>query len=278
MRLLIRHSSRYHYGPDGQRLTFILRLWPPSVASQRVIDWSVSANGVPVAPAPDGSALLTLQPVPDTLDILAEGIVETIDVAGVLPATPRDPHPAIFLKDTALTRADPAITALAQQAGGEGALSQIHNLNGLIYDAIAYRAGTTGTGTTAAEALAQGTGVCQDHAHIFIAAARSLNIPARYVAGYLLAGEGEHALHETHAWAEAFVDGLGWIGFDPSNKVCPDEHYVRLTTGLDASDAAMIRGHVVGGSNIGIDADVRITPSQGGDGEAGQQQQQQQQQ
>ena len=116
----------------------------------------------------------------------------------------------------------------------------------------------------AAEALAQGRGVCQDHTHLFVSAARSLGIPARYVSGYLLADEAGHALRETHAWAEAWVDGLGWIGFDATNGLCVTELYVRLCSGLDAHDAAPVRGSVYGTTEIGIQADVMIslaTPS-----------------
>ena len=96
--------------------------------------------------------------------------------------------------------------------------------------------------TTAAEALALGLGVCQDHAHALIACAHVHGMPARYVSGYL-AADAEGKPHDAaHAWAELHVPGFGWIGFDPANRCCPDERYIRLGSGLDAQEAAPIRG------------------------------------
>ncbi|MEY4269076.1 MAG: hypothetical protein RLZZ58_292 [Pseudomonadota bacterium] len=276
MRLLIRHATRYRYDPDALRLTCSLRLWPGDAPGLRVREWAVTANDEPVAPGRDRRALWTAHPVPEMVTFVAQGIVETRDVAGITPLRPRDPHPLIYLKESPLTGGNAAISALADDAEGGTLLDRLHALNALIYARIAYRAGVTNATTSAADALAQGAGVCQDHAHLFIAAARSMGTSARYVAGYLLAGEDGSELHETHAWAEAFVQELGWVGFDASNGVCPNEHYVPLTIGLDAYDAAPIRGHVAGGRNIGVDADVRITPSLGSEGEQQQQEQQQQ--
>jgi transglutaminase-like putative cysteine protease len=141
---------------------------------------------------------------------------------------------------------------------------------------VDYRPGVTGSDTTAAQAFALGAGVCQDHAQIFIAAARSLGIPARYVSGYLLAEEG-NVLHETHGWAEALAPDLGWIGFDPSNRVCVTERYLRVASGLDADEAAPIRGSATVTGDIWIDADVRIAQAEDGVEERQLQRQQQQQ-
>lgn len=276
MRLLIRHNTRYCYNGDAQRLTFSLRLWPTDGPGLKVREWRVTANGETVKPGRDRRALWAAHPAPESVEFLAQGIVETKDVAGVTPLRARDPHPLIFLKDTRLTTVDAAIAALAEEAMGDTLISRLHALNALIFARIAYRSGVTTASTTAADALAQRAGVCQDHSHLFIAASRSMGVAARYVAGYLLAGTDGDTLHETHAWAEAFVPDLGWVGFDASNGVCPNEHYVGLTCGLDAFDAAPIRGHLAGGANIGVDADVRITPSQGSEGEQQQQEQQQQ--
>ena len=263
MRLIIRHRTRYRYMAGTLRATMALRLWPCTSALQSVESWTVTANGEPVDQSPDGRALLSLQPVPEELDLVAEGLVDTVDRAGVLPPQPGDPHPAIWLRDTPLTEPDAAIRALAQSVddGQEyrGTLVTLHRINRAVHTALAYRSGATSAQTSAAEALAQGSGVCQDHAHLFIACARARGIPARYVVGYVLAGAGEYEQHETHAWAEAHVDDLGWVGFDASNGICPHDRYVRLTTGLDARDASPIRGYVTGGADIGVSADVRIT-------------------
>ncbi len=99
-------------------------------------------------------------------------------------------------------------------------------------------------------------------------------MPARYVAGYFLASGESDQQYETHAWAEAHVDGLGWVGFDVSNGVSPTDHYVRLCTGLDARDAAPVRGIVTGGGPGTVSADVRIAQVEGNSAEIQQQQQQ----
>jgi len=99
--------------------------------------------------------------------------------------------------------------------------------------------------TIGSEALEQGAGVCQDHAHIFCAVCRALDVPARYVSGYLSAGHEAHA--SSHAWAEAFVDYLGWVGFDPTNRACATDAYIRTAVGLDYAEAGPIRGVRSGG-------------------------------
>jgi transglutaminase-like putative cysteine protease len=120
-------------------------------------------------------------------------------------------------------------------------LDRLHALIGLIRERIEYKTGTTEVTTTAEDAIAHGEGVCQDHAHVFIAAARKLGLPARYISGYLMM-EGVEDQVATHAWAEAHVEGLGWVGFDVSNGISPDERYVRLAIGLDYRDAMPVSG------------------------------------
>jgi transglutaminase-like putative cysteine protease len=136
-------------------------------------------------------------------------------------------------------------------------LEKLHALLGAVRDRVEYVTGATDTHTSAAEALADGKGVCQDHAHIFVAAARSLGIPARYVTGYLVL-DGQDTADAHHAWAEAWVENLGWVGFDVANRVCPTERYVRLATGLDAGYAAPIIGSRRGGSVEKLDVSVRV--------------------
>lgn len=97
---------------------------------------------------------------------------------------------------------------------------------------VGYVIGATSVTTTADEAVIRGAGVCQDHTHVFIAAARSLGVPARYVSGYLWPGHHDVATASL-AWAEAWVTGLGWVGFDPANDVYPTEAYIRVSVGLD---------------------------------------------
>ena len=170
-------------------------------------------------------------------------------------------RPQMFLRATPLTEADARIQSLAKDLAGEKPLDRMHALFNAVADAIAYKPSTTSTSTTAAQALKAGKGVCQDHAHVFVSAARSIGVPARYVVGYLLAQDTK--LTETHAWAEAWVPEIGWVGFDAANRLCPTDRYVRLGCGLDAADAAPIRGNVTGNSQERLSASVDISQTTG---------------
>jgi transglutaminase-like putative cysteine protease len=128
-----------------------------------------------------------------------------------------------------------------------------------VREAIAYQIGETSADTTAEQALTRGVGVCQDHAHTFIAAARLLGTPARYVSGYLLM-DGQVDQEAGHAWAEAHVAGLGWVGFDVSNAISPDRRYVRVATGADYRDAAPVTGIAQGSGQA--DLAVRLAVEQ----------------
>ena len=147
-----------------------------------------------------------------------------------------------FLEQTDLTRTGQRMRSLlGTLPSQDDPLSSLHNLSALIRDRVEYAAGHTDAATTAEGVLAAGRGVCQDHAHVFIGAARALGIPARYVSGYLMMDDRIDQ-EAGHAWAEAHVDGLGWVGFDISNGISPDARYVRVATGRDYRDAAPITG------------------------------------
>jgi transglutaminase-like putative cysteine protease len=278
MELVVRHQTTYRYATPASQVALLLRLQPAVLDGQAPGPWEVSVNGAPVRAFlanafGDGEAFfLQRGPVAEVV-IVAAGRVETRDRAGVVSGFRQEPPQAVFLRQTALTRPGAAIAALARSAEGPDALATLHALSGLVRERVDYASGSTSMASTAEDALAQGQGVCQDHAHLFVSAARILGHPARYVAGYLLAGEGLDALHETHAWAEAWVAGLGWIGFDCTNGLCVTEHYVRLCCGLDAQDASPVRGSVYGASAMTIHADVRI--AEGGPDVPQQMQQQQ---
>ncbi|MEA3388182.1 transglutaminase family protein [Sphingobium sp. CCH11-B1] len=281
MKLLVRHQTVYRYAASAGRVAMRLKLMPVDTPMQTVEDWQVSVNGDPLTGFRSNSygemeAVWIRHDRLDDAVIVAEGLVETRETHGIVGHLSSRVPPAYYLRDTPLTRASEGIAALASDLPEEGGpLNRLHALSGAVRDAVAYRAGVTSAETSAAQAFAIGAGVCQDHAQIFIAAARSLGVPARYVSGYLLAGDGD-LLHETHGWAEAFLPDLGWIGFDPSNRVCVTDRYLRLASGLDADDAAPIRGSVTVAGDISIDADVRIAVAQDGVEERQLQRQQQQ--
>jgi transglutaminase-like putative cysteine protease len=226
-------------------------MFPAQFAAQTLDSWTLTVNGRSVEPlltdaAGDAIGLWqSHEPVEDVV-VETEGIVSTIDRSGVVDGLSKIMAPPIYLRETPLTTLDDAIRDIAGEATGTSTLDRLHALSGSVREAIVYRQGATEADTTAAEAMARGAGVCQDQAHVFITAARSLDIPARYVVGYFLDEEGGDAGDQSHAWVEAFVHGLGWIGFDITNEICPTDRYVRLASGFDAADAAPVRGTVFG--------------------------------
>jgi transglutaminase-like putative cysteine protease len=280
MLLVVRHLTQMSYPEGAAGLALRLKLFPQSHEGQRVIEWQVDIDGQEIVQSTVGGsgerfAQWLSQGGRDSLEIVAHGRVETEDKAGIVRGLRRAAPPAVYLRGTPLTEPDDAIRALGGDlAPGADAVAALHALSRRVREALPYRSGITESATSAAAALAGAGGVCQDHAHIFISAARARGLPARYVVGYLLASDEADQQFETHAWAEAFVEGLGWVGFDVTNGVSPTDRYIRLCTGLDANDAAPVRGIVTGGGPGTVSANVRIARAEG-DAEAIQQQQQQ---
>ena len=267
MRLRVLHETVYHFDPPMRGVVQSHRLTPSLFEGQQVIDWKVEVEGAARgAGFRDGAGdwietVSLLGPV-ESMTVAVTGEVETFDLAGVLRGHRESIPPMAYLRPTRATRADMALIQLAADAVAnletEGTLAKAHALSAAVAEAIAYTPGETEHGTTAAEALALGHGVCQDHAHALIACALSLDIPARYVTGYLFASE-ETGLHEaSHAWAELHVEGLGWVGFDVSNRCCPDDRYIRLGSGADATEAAPIRGVAQGLGREWLDVRVIV--------------------
>lgn len=266
MLLMVDHVTRYAYDRPVRGVVQSHRLTPSRFDGQKVLDWQITVtDGVAGGSFRDGAGDLvqgwTVPGPVSEIEVRVQGRVETRDLIGVLRGHRELVMPACYLHDTAATRADVAILALSDLArAAANPLSAAHTLADAVADAVAYRPGTTKAQTTAAEALAQGAGVCQDHAHVLIAAARCAEIPARYVSGYLLVTDVE--AEAAHAWAELHVTGLGWVGFDPANRCCPDDRYIRLGSGLDAQDAAPIRGVSRGKGTESLDVTVAVLSDQ----------------
>lgn len=263
MLLTVDHVTRYRYDAPVRGVVQSHRLTPSRFDGQKVLEWEVTVSGgVAGGSFRDGAGdwvqgWTVAGPVSE-IEVRVKGKVETTDLAGVLRGHRETAPPDAYLRDTAATKADAALLALsAVLTAAETPLTGCHALSAAISDAIAYRPGTTHAHTTAAEALAQGEGVCQDHAHALIAAARAAGVPARYVSGYLQAGTGVSD-EAAHAWAELYVAGIGWIGFDPANRCCPDARYIRLGSGLDAETAAPIRGTSRGGGAESLAVTVAV--------------------
>ncbi len=263
MRLTVDHVTRYHYDRAVRTVVQSHRLTPSAFAGQRVLDWEISVSGgVRGSAFRDGAGdavqgWTVTGPVTE-VTVHVRGTVETVDLTGVLRGHKETVTPDCYMRATVPTRADTALGALALKAQGADPLELAHGLSALVADAIAYRPGVTGAHTTAAEALALGEGVCQDHAHALIAVARVRGMPGRYVSGYLFSDADGQAHEAAHAWAEVHIPGLGWVGFDPANRCCPDDRYIRLGSGFDAQDAAPIRGIARGGGKEEMDVTVAV--------------------
>lgn len=262
MRISIGHVSRYVYSEPTKYSILALRLTPPTFQGQRVVEWRVSAQAsTPRRPFATASATwCSLRPALKSIlsRLLSPKASSRPKIAPAVVRGFSDPAPIrVYRRQTAKTAATDEIRALCRAAGAKLDIRGMHNLMHAVRDAVEYRIGATNAHTTAAEALRDGEGVCQDHAHVFISAARALNVPARYVSGYFLTGADEPA-DANHAWAEVWLEGLGWVGFDPANRICPTEKYVRLSSGLDATYAAPIRGSRRGIANEELDVIVEV--------------------
>lgn len=248
MLLTVDHVTTYNYDAPVRAVVQSHRLTPSRFDGQKVLNWQVQVSGGVMGGgfrdgAGDWVQSWTVTGPVREIEVRVSGTVETTNMDGMLRGHKEVTPPLSYLQFTDFTKPDAALRDLAQAAlENDDPLAAAHALSEAISAAIVYTPGATQSQTTASQAMAQGQGVCQDHAHALISAARAAGFPARYVSGYLQAGSDGSDHEAAHAWAEIHVPNFGWIGFDPANSCCPDERYIRLGSGLDAQDAAPIRG------------------------------------
>ncbi|TDQ83341.1 transglutaminase-like putative cysteine protease [Dongia mobilis] len=269
MLIHVRHRTRYHYEQPVKSIIQALRLMPRNHEGQYVRRWQIDLDhDGTLRPGEDAFGnvmhMLSLDGPIQDLCLTVEGEVDMQDTNGILRGTCERFPPQFFLRETPLTRADAAITEFARDLFGRhggNALKTLHALLATLHLDMAFDTEPTDTSTSAADAFALKRGVCQDLSHVFIAAARVLNIPARYVGGYLM--RSDEAIHQEagHAWAEAHIPGLGWVGFDPANGICPTESHIRVGIGLDYLGAAPIRGARLGGASEKMAVEVTVADS-----------------
>ncbi len=241
MRLRISHHTNYQYETPATSVIQLLRLTPRNHDAQYVARWRMDlSTDSRLHRHEDAFGNIThafTAPGPfREIAISVEGEVETRDVHGISCGTVERFPPTLYLRETPLTGADASIAALAaacRDASGDDALQALHLMVERLHEEMVYDPDPTHAATTASEAFALRRGVCQDLTHIFIAAARNLGIPARYVGGYFCRGDGVDDQEAGHAWAEAFVPELGWIAFDATNGICGTDAHVRVAVGLD---------------------------------------------
>lgn len=256
MRIRIRHETRYDYDAPLVNLVQYLRMNPRNSARQKVERWRVAAPGT-LTPWTDHHGnlchTLTIRRPVEGVTVVAEGEVETFDTAGVVPQAYATLPERVYLRETAFTRCDATVRDFAEpsrKAMEKDRLAGLHDVMKRVHAWVRYIEGATDVHTTASEALADGSGVCQDHAHVFIAACRTLGVPARYVGGYLVSSDDPGQVYGAgHAWASALVPDFGWVSFDPANGVSATQHYVAAAIGLDYSGASPAQGIRRGGGD-----------------------------
>lgn len=264
MRLNISHLTKYEYDKPIHYALQQVRLTPKSLASQHVLSWDMTVEGGRkqlefTDQHQNLVTLISLNEDQPAISIHCQGEVDTSEPNGMAGQQYGDTPLWYFNRSTTLTKPGAQIHELVKSPVDQAPddLTRLHALSGLIAKALAYEKGHTHAHTTAEDALRTGCGVCQDHTHVFLSAARLLGFPARYVSGYLMMDDRVEQ-DASHAWAEAWVESLGWTGFDVSNGVSPDERYVRVATGLDYRDAAPISGIRIGDADESMIVTVRV--------------------
>ena len=264
MRLRVDHETRYTYDAPVAYGLQQIRLRPKDTRGQKVLDWEVKIEGGESQLSYEDHngntvELIAIEPGRTETSIRCVGQIENSSSDGVLGEHRGFLPLWHFRRSSDLTKAGAGVRGIVEALGDTdtGDVGTGHRLSAAILEAVGYEGGNTHAGTTAEEAIAGGTGVCQDHAHIFCSAARLLGLPARYVSGYLMMNDRVEQ-NASHAWSEAYFDGIGWVGFDISNGYSPDERYVRVATGIDFREAAPVSGMRMGGSGEGVVVSLEV--------------------
>jgi transglutaminase-like putative cysteine protease len=274
MRIRVQHEIRFRFEVPVKSLVRLLRLTPRNHEGQYVSSWRIDVETdcrLPVSEDAFGNIMHVLNGdgLAEGFSLQVSGEVETFDTGGVLRGTLERFPPELYLRDTPLTAADLALRSFADAAvsGTEGPLAQLHALLETIDDGFERLPGTATPQANASQTLEGKRGTAVDLAHVFIAATRHLGIPARFVGGYVPEASREFGDAEVdvrvmpppHAWAEAHVPMLGWVGFDPSKGICPQDAHVRVAIGLDRLDAAPVRAARQGVGHEFVETRLKVT-------------------
>ncbi|MFW2541969.1 transglutaminase family protein [Primorskyibacter sp. 2E107] len=262
MRLKIEHSTHYHFETPVDYGLQQIRQTPKTGAQQNIAFWETRVdNGVKEVTFHDHhnnlTEMITYGDGAVDLTVTCAGEVDVTDTQGIV-GPHRGPAPLwLYQRETPRTRARAGVKGLLRSIDADSTLEGMHKLMLGIGETIKYEVGSSMSDWTAEDSVEAGRGVCQDHTHIFIACARQLGLPARYVSGYLMLDD-RTVQDAMHAWAEAHIDGLGWVGFDVSNGISPDARYVRVATGLDYNEASPVSGSRVGGDGESLEIQIDV--------------------
>jgi len=263
MHMHIRHETRYRYERPVKYSVQSLHLTPRRDLSQRALSWSIVAPGrrlEQIDAHGNIGHLLTIEEPHREISIVVRGVVETADIDARQDDGPLSP--LAYLAPTQLTRPNEDIKAFANAAFARIAdpKARVQALAEAVLGAVRYKTGASDVQDSAAAAFKNGAGVCQDHAHVFVACARAVGIPARYVSGYLYTGDASDAA--SHAWADAWLGAeIGWQSVDVTHARPAVRNYCRLAVGRDYLDAAPVRGMRQGGGGEKMEASVLIAES-----------------
>jgi len=279
----ILHKTRFRYSAPVTESHTEVRMCPRSEGNQRLVefrlattplaqiqryhDWlgnevyhfDVAATHRQLLIIAEAIVQLTPPPpLPDRLDHTAWCALDRLAEAGE--------HCWDFLMPSHFIQATPALIDLACEFGltrRVDPLSLLRELTAQIANTFAYAPQTTRVDSPIDEALLARRGVCQDFAHIMIALVRHIGIPCRYVSGYLFHRTEDHdrsAEDATHAWVEAFLPELGWVGFDPTNNLIAGERHIRVAVGRDYADVPPTRGVYRGQATSQLEVGVKVLP------------------
>lgn len=265
MRLSVDHRTTYRFTQPQARLVQMLRMTPCDTHDQTVADWRIDVDcDARLKPARDGfgnkvTMLYAEGPI-ETIEIAVSGEVLTAPFDGVLNGAAEPFPPALYCRTTPLTEADATLAYFAGEHGGESnALTRLHAVNRAIADRFEIDFGSPMPGRTAVQAFGMAAATPRDLAHVFIAVARQTGVPARFVSGYSLVTARGGTKPTRHGWAEAHVEGLGWVAFDPTTGRSPGADYVRVAIGLDAAGASPVAGSRLGeGGDEDMAVDVTV--------------------
>lgn len=273
MKYKIHHQTVYHYAEPVRRSVHELRLAPRSGPLQAVHGWTLSVPGN-LLEGRDGFGNIvhnfTVREPSHRIAIAATGEVHVTparadDGAPLFCDAPGAGEarvaPVFFVAETALTTAPAGMRAFAAPflAAGHDVPALLALADG-VADRVRYKPNTTDVGTTAADAFALGSGVCQDQAQVMVASCRAFGIPARYVSGYFY--DAAATALASHAWADICVDPERdlWCSIDVTHRCVTDTRHVRLAVGRDYQSAAPVRGIREGGSGERLEVKISISP------------------
>jgi transglutaminase-like putative cysteine protease len=265
MRLTIDHRTTYRFSVPQGRVTQLLRLTPSGTDGQAVASWGIHVDcDARMRHGRDGfgnrTTMLYVEGPIDSIEIEVSGEVLTNGSDGILHGSVEPLPPAVFLRSTPLTEPSAALAGFAAEAASaaRNPVERLHALNIALNKRFTLDRGRPVSGQSAAEAFDLKAATPRDFAQMFVTAARALGVPARYTSGYSAVCCFGDSPPAPHGWSEAWVEGLGWVAFDPCTGLSADVAYARIAVALDSAGAAPVAGSRLGEGDEELDVDLHV--------------------